>query len=85
MGARKTGVHWLIMLLLILLGIFLGNSLGILLADIVPFLAEAASVGFEPIGLGLAGVLSLTIGLSMYVNVVGALGGILAFIILRRF
>lgn len=68
---------WLVGLLM-LLGLFAGNVVGQALETLVPVLAIGARASFGPTELNVLGLLSITVGLSLYVNLLGALGGILA-------
>ncbi len=59
-------------LVLVLLGLFAGNTIGIALGASVPPLAAAASATLGPVELSLLDICSLTLGFSFHVNLMGA-------------
>jgi len=75
--------RWLVVLLM-LLGLFAGNVVGQALETLVPAMAIGAKASFGPTELSILGLLKITAGLSLYVNLMGALGGILAAVAASR-
>jgi hypothetical protein len=83
---RKKSIGWI--LVIILLGAFIGSALGEVLALILPtgvvkeFFLRAAMFSVGPATLNLV-ILTFTLGFSMKVNVIGVLGIIISSYFLR--
>jgi len=75
---------WLILIVLLILGAFLGKIGGDLLAKQVPLLAKTYPAGMEPLRFDLLGFFNLTIGFRFYLNVASGLGMLLALLLYRR-
>lgn len=76
---------WVLLVLLIAGGI-VGNTIGKALFPLLPFLnflSANARIGFDPVTLNLD-VLSLTLGFSMAIGPFAALGIILGYLVYRR-
>ncbi len=78
---RKTQNTFLLMLM-ILIGLVIGGILGDAFGNALPFLAIGRSIGFEPFLVDL-GVLKLTLGLKMSINVSGMIGLLVALVAYR--
>jgi len=80
----KRNRNYLLLLLFILLGAFVGNVLGELLAQYFPGLAESASLGVSPANFQLLNVAEITLGGSIHFNILGALGAFLCIVLWWR-
>ncbi|MBX5475652.1 MAG: DUF4321 domain-containing protein [Clostridia bacterium] len=82
-AGRRT--PWGYMLLFFIVGVFAGNAIGRALAGTLPAVAKASSLGFAPTSLNLLDFIRITLGFHVSINVLGALGGLLAVILARRY
>ncbi len=80
-GRRQS---YLVLLLLLIVGAFVGNVIGELLAPHVPVLAESAALGASPATFRLLNVASLTLGATLNLSLMGALGAVLGFLLWRK-
>ncbi len=69
-----------VLILLMVLGAFVGNVIGELAAPYWPILNEYARLGWSPTTLSLVNILDFTIGFNLQVNPVGGLGALLMLI-----
>jgi hypothetical protein len=81
--ASRTGHGW-VALGLAAVGAFVGNTAGSALGGSLPALARSAPVGFGPVPLSLFDVAHLTLGASVNLNLLGALGAVAGLLVARR-
>lgn len=81
---RSRGTSWWISVLLVIIGGFIGNIAGEILANAVPLANDYMPIGFDPTPFNLAGVLSITIGMTFNINLVGGIGMVAGLILSRR-
>lgn len=81
---RGRNRSWWIIALIVLAGLFIGNLIGEALQNTLPILGRYAPVGFSPQEINLLGVARFTLGVSLRVNLMGALGAIVALIGCQR-
>lgn len=80
-GMRKTQNTFLLLLML-LIGLVIGGVLGDAFGSMLPFLAIGDSIGFAPFTIDL-GILQMTLGLQMEINIAGIIGLLIAIIAYR--
>ena len=78
MRKRGKAGGYLSLILFLALGAFIGDLIGEVLANYVEIFGVYAQLGFSPVNLKLLHLFDLTLGLSLRINMVGALGGMLA-------
>ena len=78
-GTKGTGI----LLILLIFGSIFGSLLGDILSGSLPFLSYGTNVGFSPTTINLSS-LSLTLGLTLKLNIATILGFFLAFFIYNR-
>jgi len=84
MFSQRRSRSVLLLILIVVLGAFLGDILGRILAPYIPGLGTYASLGFDTIHISLLDLLDLTFGLSLKVNAMGALLALLGIFLWRR-
>ena len=82
--ARTGHAHWLILVILLLVGFIFGTIMGEILRPYLPFLAVGASASMEPQTLRLTDAFQATFGFKINLNLATILGVGLAFLIYRR-
>ncbi|MBE3590494.1 MAG: DUF4321 domain-containing protein [Firmicutes bacterium] len=82
-AGRRTPWGWV--LLFFIVGAFAGNAAGTALSKLLPLAARSGSLGFAPTSLHLLDFVQLTVGFHVSLNVLGAVGGIAAALLARRF
>lgn len=75
---------YLILILLMIIGGFVGNVLGEVLSPYVPALAHAADLGFSPSTFRLMNTVTVTLGMSLHLSLLGALGALFGVLLWRR-
>ncbi|TCL70949.1 uncharacterized protein DUF4321 [Hydrogenispora ethanolica] len=81
---RSGRAHWLVLVILLLIGFIFGTILGQILRPYLPFMAVGASANMTPQTLHLADAFSLTFGFKVNLNLATILGVAVAFFIYRR-
>ncbi|MCL4426104.1 MAG: DUF4321 domain-containing protein [Firmicutes bacterium] len=76
--------NWLVLVVLLVIGAFLGKVAGELLSRQLPLLAKSYPAGMDPIHFDVLGFLNLTIGVRFYLNVASGIGMLLAILLYRR-
>lgn len=82
--ARSGQAHWLILVVLLLIGFIFGTIMGQILKPYLPFLAVGAPASINPQTFRLADAFSLTFGFKANLNLATIIGMTLAFIVYRR-
>ena len=82
--ARSGHAHWLVLVVLLLIGFIFGTIMGQILKPYLPFMGVGASATLEPQTLRLADAFSMTFGMTMRLNLATILGVALAYFIYRR-
>jgi hypothetical protein len=82
--ARAGNAHWLILVILLLIGFIFGTIIGQIAKPYLPFLAVGAPASMEPQTLRLADAFQVTFGFKIYLNLSTILGVAIAFLIYRR-
>jgi hypothetical protein len=80
--ARSTKSLGLLIVLLIIGGIF-GTFLGQIFGDYLPFLKAGQVIGFDPFNINLV-IMTVTLGLSLKLNIAGIIGFFLTLFIYYR-
>ena len=78
MRKRGKAGGYLSLILFLALGAFIGDLIGEVLANYVAILGVYGQLGFSPVNLSLLNLFDVTFGLNLKVNLMGALGGMLA-------
>ncbi|HKM39444.1 MAG TPA: DUF4321 domain-containing protein [bacterium] len=71
-----------LLIVLLVVGAFLGGVLGQFFKEYLPFLVLGQTVGLSPFTLNL-GILQITFGLSLHLTVAGAMGLIVGYLLYR--
>ncbi len=71
---RRESRNYLTLVLLLIIGAFVGNVVGEVVSPHVPVLAESAALGFSPVTLRLLNTLDFTLGMNLNLTLLGALG-----------
>ncbi len=74
----------LMLILLLIVGAFVGNIIGELVAPYVPVLAESAVLGVSPVTFRLLNVVSVTLGATLNLSLLGGLGAVFGFLLWRK-
>ena len=82
---RGRNPKWWLVFLLIILSILVGNLIGEALQAALPILGRYSSIGFAPQEINFFDFARLTIGFTLQVNLMGALGALLALFGQQRF
>lgn len=82
--SRSGHAHWLVLVILLLIGFIFGTILGQILKPYLPFMAVGASANMAPQTLHLADAFSLTFGFKVNLNLATILGVAVAFLVYRR-
>lgn len=80
---RGKKANWLVVVIFVLFGVFIGNRIGDALAGVAPFFGRTSPLSLEPRTLNLLDF-ALTIGLGLKVNLAGAIGGLCGVLLARR-
>ncbi len=80
---RGRRANWLIVLVFILFGLFIGNRVGDALTAVAPVFSRAGSLALEPRAISLLDF-AFTFGFSLKVNLAGAIGGLGGILLSRR-
>lgn len=75
--------HWFLWLMFAVIGTFIGNRLGDALQATLPVAANYSSLGFDSRELSVLD-LGITLGLSLRVNLMGAVGAVGGLLLARR-
>lgn len=84
MRREVTRQSLLVLLLLLIVGAFVGNIIGELVAPYAPVLAESAVLGVSPVTFRLLNVVSVTLGATLNLSLLGGLGAVLGFLLWRK-
>lgn len=79
----RSSRNTLSLLLVLLVGLVLGGIIGELLRDIVPILSYGKAIGFQPVKVDLS-VITMTLGLTMQINLASILGLMLAVFLFKK-
>lgn len=82
--ARSGKAHWMVLVILLLLGFIFGTIIGEILRPHLPFLAVGSSASMDPQTIRLADAFSLTFGFKAQLNLATILGVVLAYVIYRQ-
>lgn len=82
--SRSGHAHWIVLVILLLVGFIFGTILGHILRPYLPFMAVGASAHMAPQTLNLADAFSLTFGFKINLNLATIVGVAVAFFIYRR-
>ncbi len=81
---RERVRSYLILILLITIGGFVGNVLTEVLTPYVPALAHSADLGFSPSTFTLLNTVTVTLGMSLHLSLLGALGALFGVLLWRK-
>ncbi len=82
--SRSGHAHWLVLVILLLIGFIFGTIMGEILRPYLPFMAIGASANMNPQTFRLADAFWLTFGFKVNLNLATILGVALSFLIYRR-
>ncbi|MFO8059167.1 MAG: hypothetical protein R6U70_00700 [Bacillota bacterium] len=74
MRRESSARSYLTLILLLLIGAFVGNVVGEVASPHVPVLSESAALGFSPVTLRLLNTLDFSIGMNLNLSLLGAIG-----------
>lgn len=81
MRGRKTS--WLLLVIFVLAGLFVGNRIGDALQQVVPAAARYGAIAIDPHEIKILDLL-FTVGIGFKVNLAGVVGGLAGIFVARR-
>lgn len=79
----KSRKNTAVLVLLLLVGLVIGGVLGEVFNGVVPYIGYGKTIGFDPFVLDL-GIMKMTLGLTLSINVAGILGLVIALFVYSR-